>query len=116
MAVLTDEDFANLPLSTLKTVEVVQFVDEAEVDPTFFQRTYFLEAEAAGSSEVTAEHLQRAFTDFIPTTNNLERELQILAAILECTSRELLPERFRDIDRAAVQLRLSEIKLELRTL
>lgn len=48
VAVLTDEDFANLPLSTLKTVEVVQFVDEAEVDPTFFQRTYFLEAEAAG--------------------------------------------------------------------
>lgn len=75
-----------------------------------------LEAEAAGSSEVTVEHLQRAFADFIPTTNNLERELQILAAILECTSRELLPERFRDIDRAAVQLRLSEIKLELRTL
>lgn len=75
-----------------------------------------LEAEAAGSSEVTAEHLRRAFSDFIPTTNNLERELQILAAILECTSRELLPERFRDIDRAAVQLRLSEIKLELKTL
>ena len=48
VAVLTDEDFANLPLSTLKTVEVVQFVDENEVDPTFFQRTYFLEAEAAG--------------------------------------------------------------------
>lgn len=75
-----------------------------------------LEAEAAGSSEVTLEHLQRAFADFIPTTNNLERELQILAAILECTSRELLPERFRDIDRAAVQLRLSEIKLELKSL
>jgi len=75
-----------------------------------------LEAEAAESSEVTLEHLQRAFADFIPTTNNLERELQILAAILECTSRELLPERFRDIDRAAVQLRLSEIKLELKAL
>ena len=73
-----------------------------------------LEAEAADSSEVTAEHLKRAFADFIPTTNNLERELQILAAILECTSRELLPERFRDIDRAAVQMRLSEIKLELK--
>jgi hypothetical protein len=65
---------------------------------------------------VTLEHLRRAFADFIPTTNNLERELQILAAILECTSRELLPERFRDIDRAAVQMRLSEIKLELKTL
>lgn len=75
-----------------------------------------LEAEAADSSEVTVEHLKRAFADFIPTTNNRERELQILAAILECTSRELLPERFRDIDRAAVQARLSEIKLELKSL
>ncbi len=75
-----------------------------------------LEAEAADSSEVTVEHLRRAFADFIPTTNNLERELQILAAILECTSRELLPERFRDIDRGAVQLRLSEIKLELKSI
>jgi SpoVK/Ycf46/Vps4 family AAA+-type ATPase len=75
-----------------------------------------LEAEAAESSEVTVEHLKRAFADFIPTTNNLERELQILAAVLECTSRELLPERYRDIDRGAVQMRLSEIKLELRAL
>jgi SpoVK/Ycf46/Vps4 family AAA+-type ATPase len=75
-----------------------------------------LEAEAAESSEVTAEHLKRAFADFIPTTSGLERELQILAAILECTSRELLPERFRDIDRAAIQGRLSEIKRELRSL
>lgn len=48
LAILTDEDFENLPLSTLKSVDVVQFVDEHEVDPTFFQRTYFLEAEAAG--------------------------------------------------------------------
>lgn len=48
MAVLTDEDFANLPLTTLKTVDVVQFVDEEEVDPSFFQKTYFLEAETIG--------------------------------------------------------------------
>ncbi len=75
-----------------------------------------LEAEAAESGEVTVEHLRRAFVDFIPTTSSLERELQILAAILECTSRELLPERFRDIERAAVQARLSEIKSELRSL
>ncbi len=75
-----------------------------------------LEAEAAEASEVAVEHLRRAFTDFIPTTNSLERELQILAAILECTSKELLPTKFRDLDRAAVQARLSEIKRELRSL
>ncbi len=48
MAILTDEDFASLPLSTLKTVDVVQFVRESEVDPRYFQRTYFLEAETVG--------------------------------------------------------------------
>jgi hypothetical protein len=58
--------------------------------------------------------LRRAFSDFIPTTNNLEREMQILAAVLECTSRELLPEKLRDLDRAVVQARIAEIKRELR--
>ena len=48
MAILSDEDFENLPLKTLKSVDVVQFVEEQDVDPTYFQRTYFLEAEAAG--------------------------------------------------------------------
>lgn len=48
MAILTDDDFANLPLSTLKSVDVVQFVGEHEVDPTFFQRSYLMEPEGAG--------------------------------------------------------------------
>ena len=37
-----------------------------------------------------------AFADFIPATSPLERELQILAAVQECTSREVLPEIYRD--------------------
>jgi SpoVK/Ycf46/Vps4 family AAA+-type ATPase len=73
-----------------------------------------LEAEAADSSELKPEHLQKAFSDFIPPANTLEREMQILCAILECTSRELLPERFRTLDRSGVQARINEIKRELR--
>jgi hypothetical protein len=73
-----------------------------------------LEAEAAESSEVKPEHLQKAFTDFIPSINSREREMQILCAILESTSRELLPERFRALDRGEVQARINEIKRELR--
>ena len=75
-----------------------------------------LEAEAAESSEVTAEHLKRAFADFIPPVNTREREMQILCAVLESTSRELLPERFRSLDRGDIQARVSEIKRELRLL
>lgn len=73
-----------------------------------------LEAEADESSEVKPEHLQKAFTDFIPSVNSREREMQILCAILESTSRELLPERFRSLDRGEVQARINEIKRELR--
>jgi len=73
-----------------------------------------LEAEAAESSELKAEHLQKAFSDFIPPVNGREREMQILCAVLESTSRELLPERFRTLDRGAVQSRVNEIKRELR--
>jgi ATP-dependent 26S proteasome regulatory subunit len=73
-----------------------------------------LEAEAAQSGEVTAEHVAKAFADFIPPTNSLEREMQILCAVLECTSRELLPEKYRDRDRGEIQARVQEIKMRLR--
>lgn len=74
-----------------------------------------LEAEAAGSAEVLAEHLKAALEDFIPPSNSLERELQILVSVLECTSRELLPDRWRDADRAEIQARVNELKMILRS-
>jgi SpoVK/Ycf46/Vps4 family AAA+-type ATPase len=73
-----------------------------------------LEAEASGSDAVTSDHLRAAFADFIPPANSLEREMQILCAVLESTSRELLPPRFREADRGRIQARINEIKLELR--
>ena len=73
-----------------------------------------LEAEAAEASEVGPEHLKKAFEDFIPSANSREREMQILCAVLESTSRELLPERYRDLDRGDIQARVAEIKRELR--
>jgi SpoVK/Ycf46/Vps4 family AAA+-type ATPase len=74
-----------------------------------------LEAEADGSGEVLAKHLQLALSDFIPPSNSLERELQVLVAVLECTSRELLPDRWRQADRAEIQARVNELKMLLRT-
>jgi SpoVK/Ycf46/Vps4 family AAA+-type ATPase len=73
-----------------------------------------LESEAAEAPEITAEHLKKAFADFIPPANTIEREMQILCAVLECTSRELLPAKYRDLDRGAVQARVNEIKRTLR--
>ena len=49
MIVLTDEDFAALPLATSKTIEVLQFTPAEQVDPIFFARSYYLEPDAAGA-------------------------------------------------------------------
>jgi len=68
-------------------------------------------SDAAGSDgSVTVETLKQVFQDFIPATNQLEREFQILAGVQECTSREVLPERYRNMDRSAVQIRMNELR------
>ncbi|MGH3934544.1 MAG: Ku protein [Pseudonocardiaceae bacterium] len=46
--VLTDEDFANLPLPSAKTVELQAFVPAEQVDPLAMSRGYYLEPEPAG--------------------------------------------------------------------
>jgi DNA end-binding protein Ku len=47
--VLTDEDFKDLPLTTSRAIDVLQFVPLEEVDPIYFQRSYYLEPEKAGA-------------------------------------------------------------------
>jgi DNA end-binding protein Ku len=45
VVVLTDEDFADLPLPTARVVDVLQFVPLAQVDPIYFAKSYYLEPE-----------------------------------------------------------------------
>ena len=49
MVILEASDFDALPLPTTKAVEVVQFVGQDEIDPTYFAKTYFLEADGPGT-------------------------------------------------------------------
>jgi len=45
----------------------------------------------AGSQAITRDALAQALAGFMPSTQSLERELQELAAIIECTDAEFLP-------------------------
>ena len=67
---------------------------------------------AAGRNDgtVTADILAETVRDFIPPTYPTEIELQKLAAVLECTSRDLLPSKYREMDRAEVVRRVKELK------
>ncbi|MQA95633.1 MAG: Ku protein [Streptosporangiales bacterium] len=49
VVVLTDEDFADLPLTSSRRIDVLQFVPEDEVDPIYFNKSYYLEPEANGA-------------------------------------------------------------------
>jgi len=66
-----------------------------------------LEKDAA----VDLEDLKSALQDFIPPSYPTEIEMQNLAAVLECTSRSLLPTKYKEMDRAEVARRAKELAL-----
>ncbi|MCZ2860350.1 non-homologous end joining protein Ku [Blastococcus sp. VKM Ac-2987] len=43
VVILTDEDFEDLPLSSRREIEVLEFVAQDEIDPIMFEKTYYLE-------------------------------------------------------------------------
>ncbi|MFW6599441.1 Ku protein [Propionibacteriaceae bacterium Y2011] len=49
MVILESEDFQAVPLPTAREVEVVSFVPVDQVDPTYFDKTYFLAADGPGN-------------------------------------------------------------------
>jgi DNA end-binding protein Ku len=49
MMVLTSEDFAQLPLPTAKSIEVLEFVPLEQVDPLYFAKAYYLAADSVGA-------------------------------------------------------------------
>jgi SpoVK/Ycf46/Vps4 family AAA+-type ATPase len=53
------------------------------------------EALTAGKTEVTRADLEKALSEFIPSAQGLEKEMQEIAAVLECTQQSFLTPRWR---------------------
>jgi DNA end-binding protein Ku len=49
MVVLTDEDFEDLPLSSSRRIDVLQFTPAEQIDPIYFAKSYYLEPDAQGA-------------------------------------------------------------------
>jgi AAA+ superfamily predicted ATPase len=60
-------------------------------------------------AQMDVEDLKAALEDFIPPSYPTEIELQNLVAVLECTSKSLLPEKYRKMDRAEITRRTAEL-------
>src|ERR1035441_2862896 len=65
----------------------------------------------ANEAAITNECLRDELQDFIPPSYPTEIELQSLAAVLECTSKALLPAKYREMDRAQIAQRARELAL-----
>jgi len=79
--ILRDEDFANLPLETARSVDIVDFVDLKEIDPVFFDKSYYLAPGDGG--EKAYELLKQAMekTGKIAVAKVVIRSKESLAAI-----------------------------------
>jgi ATP-dependent 26S proteasome regulatory subunit len=68
-----------------------------------------------GESGIGKDALERELADFLPSLDGLEKEMQEIAAMLECTDAEFLPEPFRArVQEQGGRERLQHRFLELR--
>jgi AAA+ superfamily predicted ATPase len=58
---------------------------------------------------VDTQDLEAALEDFIPPYYPTEIDLQNMVAVLECTSKSLLPKQYRDLERAELIRRTNEL-------
>jgi SpoVK/Ycf46/Vps4 family AAA+-type ATPase len=70
-------------------------------------------AAAQGLEKVSPEILDIALNDFLPPTYPEEIELQTLSAVIECTSKELLPERYQEMDRGEILEKIEDLKYRI---
>lgn len=54
--ILEDEDFEKVPVSTVRTIEITNFVSLSDVDPQYYERSYYLEPEEVGKKPYLLLH------------------------------------------------------------
>lgn len=81
LVVLTDEDFDNLPLSTSREIDVLEFVPTEQVDPMLFNKTYYLEPEARAAKPYQLLREALAATDRMAVVKVALRQRETLAVL-----------------------------------
>ena len=70
-------------------------------------------AASLGLDEVTLDMIAKVFNDFLPPTYPDEIERMTYSAVLECTSKELLPPKYRELTRQEVLETLQDLQNRL---
>ncbi len=79
--VINDEDLERIPLENTKTIDILDFVDLTQVDPVYFDKTYYLEASQGGEKAYTLLIDAMQQTGKVAIAKVIIRSKQTLAAL-----------------------------------
>ena len=91
VVVLTDDDFSELPTSTSREISVERFVPSSQIDPLLFEKSYYLEPDAAGS---------KAYALLLQALKETDRVAVVTVSLRQRTSMALL--RVRETEKGDV--------------
>lgn len=79
--VINEEDLERVPLENTKTIDILDFVDLAQVDPIYYDKTYYLEPSPGGEKAYTLLIEAMSRTGKVAIAKVLIRTKQSLAAL-----------------------------------
>jgi DNA end-binding protein Ku len=118
MVVLTDEDFANLPLASSKEIDVVEFVPAEQIDPMLYNKAYYAEPDKSGIKPYVLMRDTLADSERVAVVKVTLRSREALG-VLRATGGVMVvhtllwPEEIRDAQSLAPQTDVTVRKQEL---
>lgn len=79
--VLSDEDFEKVKIESTHSIDITDFVDQDQVDPKFFYKPYFLEAQKGGEKAYALLHKALSGTGKIGIAKVVISNREYLAAV-----------------------------------
>ncbi|MGI9115085.1 MAG: Ku protein [Chthoniobacterales bacterium] len=79
--ILKDEDFEKVRIESTHSIDITDFVDLEQVDPKFFYKPYFLEAQKGGEKAYALLHKALSGTDKIGIAKVVISNREYLAAV-----------------------------------
>jgi DNA end-binding protein Ku len=78
---LKDEDFEKVKIESTRSVEITDFVEQAQINPKFFYKPYFLEAQKGGEKAYSLLHRALSDTGKIGVAKVAIQSREYLAAV-----------------------------------
>ena len=118
VVVMTDEDFAGLPVPGLRDIDIIEFVPADQVDPVLFDRAYYLEPDGVSVKPYVLLREALQSTDRIAIAKVVLRSKQQLAALrvrgnVMMLQTMLWPDEVREADFAALETEIDARPQEL---